>query len=211
MKPPGEGLYRFVWRVLRGLARVLWGLEVCGEENVPLKGGVILASNHLSLADPPIVGAAAPRTLYYMAKRELFDIPLLRSLIEALNAFPVRRGYGREALKRALEVLRGGGAVLLFPEGTRSRDGRLGPPKPGVGMLAVKGRVPVVPVALSGTKHTGRCLLRRDRIRVTFISPLLPREWEGLPEKEACRRVGELVMERIADVLGHWPLRSIGI
>ncbi len=162
-----------------------------------------MASNHLSLADPPIIGAASPRVLHYMAKRELFDIPLLRRLIVALNAFPVRRGYGREALKRALEMLRSGEAVLLFPEGTRSKDGRLGPPKPGVGMLAVKSRVPVVPVALSGTKHIGRCLIRRDRIRVTFAEPLLPHEWEGLSEKEACRRIGELVMERIAHILGR--------
>lgn len=202
-RPPGRGLYRFGWRVLRHLAKLLFGFEVKGEENVPPEGGVLLASNHLSLADPPVVGVASPRELHYMAKRELFDIPIFRRLITTLNAFPISRGYGREALERALDVLRRGKALLVFPEGTRSRDGRLGPPKPGVGMLAVRAGVPVVPVALSGTKHLGRCLLRKEKLKVRFIRPLLPEDWKDISEKEAFRRVGRMVMERIAEALGE--------
>ena len=113
---------------------------------------MLLVSNHVSVLDPPLVGGAAPRQLYFMAKEELFRIPLLGRLIRALNARPVRRdGSDTRALKAALRPLEEGHALLVFPEGTRGEEGRRARGKAGVGMLAVLSGAPVVPVYVSGT------------------------------------------------------------
>ncbi len=170
-------LYAILKPIAVALMRLLFRLEVVRPELVPATGPVLLVSNHVSVLDPPFVGAAAPRPLYFMAKEELFRIPLFGRLIRALNARPVRRdGSDTRALKAALALLEEGRALLVFPEGTRGEEGQ--PPregKAGVGMLAVLSGAPVVPVFVSGTGAAlprGRSLPRPSRVRVTFGPPL---------------------------------------
>lgn len=170
-------LYAVLKPIAVALMRLLFRLEVVNAGLVPATGPVLLVSNHVSMLDPPLVGGAAPRPLVFMAKEELFRIPLFGRLIRALNARPVRRdGSDMRALKAALAVLAEGHAVLVFPEGTRGEEGgTLREGKPGVGMLAVLSGAPVVPVFVSGSGAAlprGRALPRPTKVRVSFGPPL---------------------------------------
>lgn len=146
----------FVYNVLRiFLRRILFfRLEVIGEENIPGEGPVVLASNHISNWDPIIIGAAiSKRRIYYMAKEELFKIPVLASIVRYLGAFPVKRGKGdRKALKWAFGILADNKLLGLFPEGTRSKTGELQPFQSGAAMLALKGKAQVIPTFIVGSK-----------------------------------------------------------
>lgn len=126
--------------------------EVTGREHVPAEGGFIFASNHASYLDPPVLAVACPRPLSYFAKAELFRNPLFSKLIRSLGAFPVRRGKGdRDALSTALELLAKGHGLVIFPEGTRTLTGEIGRMKAGVAMMALKAKVPIIPVGIEGT------------------------------------------------------------
>lgn len=169
-----------LYTVLRNLSlwllRVVFRFRAVGLENVPAEGPVLLAANHLSFLDPPVVGAAVGRPLHFMAKAELFHIPLVGTLIRKLNAHPVdRSGSDAAALRMALGLLRDRHALLVFPEGTRSTEQGLGPGKAGVGMLAAVAEAPVVPVYIEGTGRAlprGAAFPRPTRITVAYGSPL---------------------------------------
>ncbi|GAW28084.1 MAG: lysophospholipid acyltransferase family protein [Bacillota bacterium] len=125
-----------------------------GEKNLPVEGPVIIAANHVSNLDPVVVGCAFDRKVSYLAKEELFQVPVLSWIIRHLGAFPVKRGTGdRGAIRAALDVLEKGDCFGIFPEGTRSKDGNLQQPKLGVAMLAAKTGAPVLPVALINTQR----------------------------------------------------------
>ena len=167
--------YRLVWLLFRLLFALLLRWRVEGRENVPASGAVILASNHVSYLDPPVVGVGIWRPGTYMAKEEIFAHPLFGWFCRKLNAFPVRRGTAdRAALKRSLDALEQGRMLVIFPEGTRSETGELQEPEMGVGMLAYRSGAPVVPVYLWGTNQVlprkGRP--RLARIGVTYGQPL---------------------------------------
>ena len=170
-------LYAVLKPIAVALMRLLFRFEVVNAGLVPASGPVLLVSNHVSVLDPPLIGGAAPRPLVFMAKEELFRVPLFGRLIRALNARPVRRdGSDVRALKAALAVLAEGHAMLVFPEGTRGEEGgALREGKPGVGMLAVLSGAPVVPVFVSGSGAAlprGRALPRPTKVRVSFGPPL---------------------------------------
>jgi 1-acyl-sn-glycerol-3-phosphate acyltransferase len=167
--------YRFAHDVVFGLGRVLCGLRVSGLEHLP-SPPFIVAANHISLFDPPILGCVLPYEVAFMAKVELFQKPFLGPLIRSLNAFPVKRGLpDRDAIDRALATLRGGRALIMFPEGTRDRSAlRIREPKFGVGLFAVSAQLPVVPAHMSGTNRFSRALVRAPRFSVAFGPPIMP-------------------------------------
>ncbi|HWN80502.1 MAG TPA: lysophospholipid acyltransferase family protein, partial [Candidatus Udaeobacter sp.] len=171
-----------------------------GVEHLPAKGGFIVASNHVSWADPPLLGAASSRRLGYLAKVELFQPPVLRQLIAALGAVPIRRqSLDRRALDTTKKVLTAGLGLVLFPEGTRSRSGQLGPGKPGVSMLAAEAGVPVVPAYIHGTRDLARAFLRRPPLVIRFGAPLAPPPPGHGPEsRDVMRAHTERVMAAIA-------------
>jgi len=189
-------LYRILKPIAVALMRLGFRLEVRGREHVPSSGPLLVVSNHVSVLDPPFVGGAAPRDLYFLAKEELFAIPLLGWLITQLNARPVKRdGSDTRALKMALRLLAEGRALLMFPEGTRGAEGSLREGKPGVGMLAVMSGAPVVPVYVSGTGRAlprGRSVPRLAKVRVTFGPALHFKAGAGDRRKE---RYGEAAQE----------------
>lgn len=151
--PEDPWLYKVARVVLPTTLAQLYHLRVSGSEHLPVSGPAIVVINHQSDFDPPFVGMAFPRPLRYMAKSELFETAWFRWSIEHLGAFPVRRGEGdREALRRSLEVLEAGQVLLMFPEGTRSTDGRVHEFLPGVGMIALRSGAPVIPTAMKGTE-----------------------------------------------------------
>ncbi|HOV78641.1 MAG TPA: lysophospholipid acyltransferase family protein [Bacillota bacterium] len=144
------GFARFVCRIVLVLLR-RW--EVYGAENLPASGGLVLVSNHISYWDPVVIGCAFNRQVYFMAKSELFEIPLLGPLLRALGAFPVRRDRtDSNAIRTALKIIKEGNIVGVFPEGTRSHTGELLRPHMGAAMLASKAGVAMLPVAVSGTR-----------------------------------------------------------
>ena len=205
-------LARFVIRPLFWLA---FRPAVTGRENVPLTGPVILASNHLSFIDSIAIPLMAPRRVSYLAKAEYWRGPgiggwLSRTLFTALGALPVERDVSRAAqaaLDTALGVLQAGGAFGIYPEGTRSRDGRLARGKTGVAWLALTADCPVVPVAVAGTdkiQPVGARWPRPRRVSVTFGEPLTFPEHRGMAGKGKPRReVTDRVMERIAELSGQ--------
>ena len=174
--PRPRALYAVLRLCTLALARVLFRLESKGSENIPDTGPVLLVSNHSSVLDPPLVGSAAGRQLSFLAKAELFHVPLLGALIHRLNARPIRReGADPAALRTAMRVLEEGGALLIFPEGTRGEEGIIRSAKAGAGMLAVLSGAPVVPVYVQGTGRAwprGRRLPRPAKVSVTFGKPI---------------------------------------
>jgi 1-acyl-sn-glycerol-3-phosphate acyltransferase len=192
---------RFLASIVCG---VLSGWEVRGLENVPRRGGLIVASNHRSFWDPPMISSALHRDVHFLAKEELFSVPVLGTAIRGLNAIPIRRGAADlSGLARAIAALKAGGSLLMFPEGSRMRDGELHPPRPGVGLIAVQADVPIVPCYISGSDQQKRWLSRSVRVRIWFGGAQPWRELAGadgneIPGRSLYQRVGEGVMREIA-------------
>jgi len=206
-----DWFYRTGWMLVRGLARLLFRLEVHGEQHVPLEGALVIASNHLSLLDPPLIGCACPRELRYVAKAELFRVPILGRLISRLGAFPVERGTADVgAIRTALHHLKAGHAVLIFIEGTRGTGECLLPPTPGATLLARQSGAPVLPTAIIGTHRAmpkGAKLPRPVKVQVAFGRPITYAELFGERTDRAARDAfTDYLMEQIATLLrelGH--------
>jgi 1-acyl-sn-glycerol-3-phosphate acyltransferase len=197
-------LYEILKLLLVFLMRAWFGLRVRGAEHIPSSGPTLIVSNHQSILDPPVIGGAARRQIYFLAKAELFRIPLFGWLFRALHARPVRReGSDPRALRSAALLLEEGKALLVFPEGTRSLDGRLGKGKPGVGMLAVTSGAPVVPAYVSGTLEAlpkGAAWPRRSQVSVSFGPALHFKAPISVGRKERYREAVEEIMRGIAQL-----------
>jgi len=182
--------------------RLMFRLEAIGSENIPAHGPVLLVANHSSVLDPPLIGGASDRQLTYLAKAELFKIPLFGTLIHGLNARPVRReGADPGALRTAKRVLEEGGALLVFPEGTRGNEGVIRPAKPGAGLLAVASGAAVVPVYVRGSGRAwprGRRLPRPAKVTVTFGKPLRFEAVRGAERKVQYEVASRQMMDAIS-------------
>jgi 1-acyl-sn-glycerol-3-phosphate acyltransferase len=181
-----------VWAVGRptigSAASALTRLRVYGRERVPTDGGLVVACNHLSWIDPPVLGAATPRTLYFMAKVEAHRVPGLGQLMRSFGAFSVRRGESdREAVRTMRRVVRDGHALGLFVEGTRQRSGVPGPAQPGAAMVAINEDVSVICAAIYGSFEWR--LGNFSPVSLAWGTPLsfdgLPRGGKGYKEASA--------------------------
>lgn len=163
-------LFRMIFSVL---FKLLFRCEVSGLDHIPERNGVIIAANHVSNWDPPFMAAFLARDVHFMAKQELFEVPLFGSIIRKMHAFPVKRGAAdRGAIKRSIQILQEGACLGLFPEGTRSKDGAMKNPEAGIALIALKAGVPVVPAALVGTNKifAQGCLF--PKVKVVYGKPL---------------------------------------
>ena len=158
------------------LSRAYFGLRLRGTEHIPREGGLVIVPNHQTYADPPLVSIPVRRPVYYMAWSRLFDIPVFNRFIRLLRAFPVDiDARDARATREAVRLLQRGAALMIFPEGERTADGRLRRFKPGAFRLAVSLDVPVLPVTIAGGDHAwppGRILPRPGRITITYHPPL---------------------------------------
>jgi len=168
--------YFIGWCLFRALYATYFRWRVFHPERVPLTGPVILASNHASFIDPPLVGAGLKRDINYLARESLFRFPGVGALLRSWNSVPVdREGGGARGLKAILDRLHDGGAIILFPEGTRTKDGRLQPARSGIGLAVIKSDAPVVPVRVFGTFEAyrrGMKFPRPCRVAVKYGRPL---------------------------------------
>jgi 1-acyl-sn-glycerol-3-phosphate acyltransferase len=168
--------------------------KVYGRENIPAEGGLIVVSNHVSYWDPVVVGSALTRKVFFMAKAELFTIPLLGRFIACCGAFPVyRKGSDTSAIKKALLLLRQKQVVGIFPEGTRSHSDKLLSPHVGVAMLALRSNAPVLPVAVLGTKGIF------GKVRVFIGKPV--KFTDTGKGKDSYHKVSAAVMREIAGLI----------
>ncbi|HET7578571.1 MAG TPA: lysophospholipid acyltransferase family protein [Bacillales bacterium] len=184
------GLYESAQGPILAYFKLIHRLKVIGAENVPKEGGVLLCGNHINNLDPPLVGAASPRPVHFMAKAELFEVPILKSLLPKIHAFPVKRGAGdRQALRAGLKVLDDGKIMGLFPEGTRSKDGKLGKAFSGAGFFALRSSAHIVPCAIMGSYRPPA------RVTVIFGEPI---DFSELREqKTSATRATEIIMENV--------------
>ena len=186
--------YSFIKVFIYVLAKIFLRLEISGTENIPLNGPVVIASNHVSLLDPPIIGVASSRKIHFMAKQELF-VPSLGTIYRTLGAFPVRRGAAdRNAIKYGIDLLLAEKVLAIFPEGTRSKNGQLGKAEPGALMMAGKARAVIIPTAVSGTnlRSSGRIW---PKVKVKFGKPIYFLEDEPVTKEVTIRMTGELMNE----------------
>jgi 1-acyl-sn-glycerol-3-phosphate acyltransferase len=207
--------YDALHRVVPPVLRAVWRPEITGIGNVPRTGGVILASNHLSFVDSVVIPSVVPRKVVFLAKSEYFTGTGLsgavqRAWFEALGMLPVDRADTKSALESldvALDVLRRGEAFGIYPEGTRSRDGRLYRGRTGAAHLALTAGVPVVPVGLRGTERIqpiGSRLPRVVKVHVSFGEPIQARgRFDGVPLGRARRLLTDEIMTAIQALSGQ--------
>jgi 1-acyl-sn-glycerol-3-phosphate acyltransferase len=183
----------------RILSWLLFRPRIIGRENVPRDGGFIMASNHISYFDPPLVGSWQGRRMYFFTKQELFQNRLFGAVLRACNSLPVRRGtIDRQAIRLATEIIHQGYGLVFFPEGTRSRTDQFLPAKPGLGVVARTAECPIVPVYLHGSNRLKDCFRRRARMTIVYGEPF-PTNWvkSFAPMKSGYQAMAEAVMERI--------------
>ena len=196
-------VYRFCWTVAKFTALNFFRLQVYGRENLIEEGPAIIASNHQSFLDPPVVGICMERELHYLARKTLFDIPLLGRLLTLLPVVGVDRdGADMSALKSVIRLVKEGGSTIVFPEGTRSTDGALQAAKPGLGLIVAKTLAPVVPVRVFGAFDAfprGAKFPHSAAVTVVIGKPLhfTKADTAGDP-REVYQRISDQVMSRIA-------------
>lgn len=199
-------LYRAIWLAIYVPVRVLFRMRITGLEHIPADGPVVFASNHISNLDPIFVSAVATRQIHFMAKSSLWTFAPLGKLMEALGAFPVRRGEAdRDAIRAAIAHLDAGAGVGIFAEGHRQPHGRLGEPQPGFALLALRKGALTIPVALTGTDRIGRHLLPRlSKVTITF-GPPLDTGVDGMTKGARHDELGRRLKEAWSDLLTGGP------
>jgi 1-acyl-sn-glycerol-3-phosphate acyltransferase len=199
-----EPVYGFCHYMLRQIYGMFFRGEVAGLENLPRRGAFMIASNHASHLDPPFVGCQLPMQMAFFARKTLWKPGLASWWLDKVGTIPVDRDGGSDvtAIKRVLISLKQEKPVILFPEGTRSPDGKLQPPKPGVGLLACRTQVPVVPARVFGSfRAFGRDgkLRMGTPVSIVFGKPLAPSDYDNPSDgKERYQRASERIMAAIA-------------
>jgi len=191
--------YRMSHLAVRLFWRLFFGLRIIGSEHLRNRERSIFACNHLSYADPLVAGCALDREVAFVAKKELFRNRLFARLIETYNAIPIDRDeIDRNALKLISSKLGSGGSILMFPEGTRSRDGAIGELKAGLGFIALHNGATVVPMHISGTNDLLGCFLRRRRLEVRICPPIrTPEGYAPSDRKSEYRVLSGMVQEEM--------------
>ncbi|MHB8572311.1 MAG: lysophospholipid acyltransferase family protein [Candidatus Dormibacteria bacterium] len=193
--------------LIRLIARVYLGqrFRVEGLENVPRSGPLLVVANHVGAVDPPLIGAFLGREMYFVAKRELFNNAVKRYLCESFHAFPIERhSADRAAIRRSLEVLGAGMALVLFPEGTRVQDAKLHEAEPGVGFLVLHSGAQVLPIGFAGTENClprGAWFPRRVDISMRIGAPFRVARTDAAGRRVTSRAAADRVMQAVAELV----------
>lgn len=191
MQPERERItpfYRFGRYLCIWFGILVFRMRTFGRRHVPRTGGVLILSNHQSFVDPPLVGCGLPRACHFMARDSLFRNPVFSRIISAVNSFPVQRGSADiGAIKEALRRLKQGRILVMFPEGTRTPDGRIGPLLPGLAAIAQKARVPIVPALVDGVYQAWprhQLFPSIGNVVVLYDRPIDPAEYKNLSAEQ---------------------------
>jgi 1-acyl-sn-glycerol-3-phosphate acyltransferase len=195
--------YWIFYYILRCIYRLFFRWEIHGLEHFPPSGGFILAVNHASYLDPTIVGSAAPRKLFYMARKTLFKKGFWERFLLSINAIPIdREGYDLHAIKNMIDIIHAGEPVLIFPEGTRSPDGNLQQIRHGIGFVTMRAHADVLPCYISGSWYIlpkGEKVIRFHKVKVLFGKMISYSQFGDLhPTKVNYQKISNIVMEQIA-------------
>ncbi|EEF58781.1 lysophospholipid acyltransferase family protein [Pedosphaera parvula] len=208
-------VYFIGWTFYRTLFATYFRWRVYNPEHVPLKGAVILASNHASFLDPPLVGSGVKRDINYLARKSLFRYPGVGWILRTVNAVPVdREGGGAAGLKAIMDRLHNGGAIILFPEGTRSTDGNFLPARSGIGLTVIKSDAPVVPVRVFGTYDAWGRHVKIPKPRHVAIKYGTPMHFEQLRAeartctKERLKQIYQQVADEIMDAIARLEAKA---
>ncbi len=196
--------YRIGWMVFRAIFATYFRWRVFGTENVPLKGGVVLAANHGSFLDPPLIGCGVKRTISFLARESLFHFPGMGALLRSWSVVPVDRdGGGARGLKNIMDRLLAGNGIVLFPEGTRTKDGRLQPARSGIGLTVIKSAAPIVPVRVFGTFEAYGRDHKFPRPRRVMVKYGAPMNFDALrAEAKTCDKARlKAIYQQVADEL----------
>lgn len=190
-------MYSFGRSLLAIILKPIYRFQVIGVENIPTGCPVIICSNHIDNFDPPVVGITSTRPIHFMAKEELFKVPILKNILPKVNVFPVKRGMSdREALRKGLSILKENKVLGLFPEGTRSKNGKLGKGLSGAGFFALRTNAIVIPCAIVGPYKPFR------KLKVVYGSPV---NMEAFRQKKASpEEVTTAIMNSIQELLDKY-------
>lgn len=199
--------YKFIRGSFKVYFKVLYRHQVHGVAHIP-KGGAIIAPNHISYFDPPLIGLSCPEEVHYLARDTLFRQPLLGLIIRNLNAFPVSgKASDLKSIKAICELVASGDKVIIFPEGLRTFDGKLTRVKPGIAMIASRVNCPILPTFIHGTfeiwPRTKMIPRLRGRTICVFGTPIYPDSFEGMSKKEKQDAISQTIKERI-EALREW-------
>lgn len=197
--------YTVFWKTYAGLFKILFRWRVYGIENVPLAGGAILAVNHSSALDPPLGGVGLPRKIWYLGRASLIKNRFVDFILKCQRMIPITRGEADlAAMKRIISLIKSGEIVLIFPEGTRSEDGKLGPGREGIGMFVTHAKADVIPCYISGAWRAmpkGAVLPRPRKIRIAYGPLIRYAEFADCPKgRKGYTAISARIMERIADL-----------
>ena len=192
--------YKFLYNFFNLLYRLLFSAKAYNVGNVPLNEGAIIAANHLSNWDPMLISCFVNKPIGYMAKQELFDVPVLGSALRALHSFPVRRGMvDRSAIKTAISKLKQGECMGMFPEGHRSKDGKIQHAATGIALIAAKAKVPVIPTAIINTNKIFKAGSFFPKVKVVYGAPIY---YSGESvDKAELQRFTDKIMQQIQDLI----------
>lgn len=184
--------YKFFRALLRFFYRILFRIHAVGTENIPTEGSVILASNHISLLDPPAVGILIKRQVRFMAKEELFKVPVLGMLIKSFGAYPVKRGgVSIDAIKSSISLLKSGEIMGIFPEGTRQKGADSAGAKKGTAMIALRSKATVIPCAIVGNYKLFR------KVTIIYGKPVDVQGVEATEDVDQYEAVTDEIMKQI--------------
>ena len=206
-----DSLYLFTYNfskfIIWIVGKIFFRVSYKGIENIPKEGSVILASNHASFLDPPLLGAGCSRKISFLAKEELFTETsfLFSWWIKTVRAQPVKRGSGDiGSLRATLSILKAGRCMVIFPEGTRTRDGNLQPGKSGTGMIIKKSGATVVPVYIGGTFEAcpkSAKIPKIHKVKIVYGEPIPPESFKSLEDgKESYEKITGIIMEKISQL-----------
>ena len=202
MKP----LYLIGWIISWIASRLIFRMKVHHKENIPKEGAFILASNHISLADPQFVGSTVKREIHFLAKKELFKNKIFGSILRMVNTHPVNRtGFDKQVIETAVEVLHAGEPIIMFPEGTRGRKGKFLPARPGIGKIAKAAEAQVVPAYVSGTDKLSACFWGKEKLNLFIGTPLTVDEIKDFSDdKDGYRNLADEIMNRIKELKANY-------
>jgi len=194
--------YTFTRNFLKGLFKLAYRHKSILQEGAFCPQGAIIAANHASFLDPPLIAASWPEPIHFLARKTLFEVPLLEPLISNLNAHPLGGASDLNSLKLACKLIQEGKKILIFPEGTRSEDGEIGPFKQGIGMLATRAKCPIIPAYIHGTheawpKKNKYPSLFSARTACIFGKPLLLEHFPDLEGKALQQQIAQKLHEEI--------------